>query len=71
MLFFLGKAGEVFMYLARCCWLYYCTWVMLLLLLLLLVYLIDNADLLLLRFFRDTLDVADIFYFLFFCENGR
>lgn len=35
-------------------------------LLLLLVYLADNADLLLLRFFRDTLDVADVFYLIFF-----
>lgn len=29
------------------------------------VYLIDNADLLLLRFSKDTLDVADIFSFSF------
>lgn len=35
------------------------------------VYLNDNADLLLLRFFRDTLDVADIISFFFLCENGR
>lgn len=39
-----------------------------LLLFLLLVYLIGNADLLLLRFFRNTLDVADIFYLLFFVK---
>lgn len=36
-----------------------------LLLLLVVVYLIENADLLLLRFFRDTLDVADAFSFFF------
>lgn len=39
-----------------------------LLLLLLVVYLIENADLLLLRFFRDTFDVADIFYLIFFVK---
>lgn len=40
--------------------------------LLLVMYLIDdNADLLLSRFFRDTLDIADVLYLIFFCENGR
>lgn len=41
------------------------------LLLLLVMYLIDNTDLLLVRFSRDTLDVADIFLFFFSYENGR
>lgn len=40
------------------------------LLLLLVVYLIDNAVLLLLRFSRDTLDVADIFSFFFVKKAG-
>lgn len=43
-------------------------------LLLVVVYLIENADLLLLGVFRDTLLSMSLIYFLFFfffCENGR